>query len=642
MLNIKHKGYGLLLPTVACAALIGGVGLGVTKMSNVSVGAILSTKTKYIGQQYALNTADKYCRLHNYASLSGFDKRKIDGNDDYYEEVIVTDSTVPIVNGSTEMSSVASKDITVNVYHKEADRMPLVSSIKLYRTDPATFEPGFNMVANDATSMNEYQAMSANAFRELLKSKISDDMNADTGDVAMSANASKLYINSILKNYALADDTVSVENDAGVGSPFRGVYINQDGVAKPIDVIVRGNKSTDADPLVLVPEKKGSTWQFNTIRKSQLKGSEKTTFTVTIKQTPNQTITVTTDDGVKHTESFDAKKGTTWTATVNGSTGYNPGKLISTSGTVTGATTVSATEATIKQFDFNITQSEGQTITVTTGDGVKHTESFKAKYGTTWSATVVADEGTSTEIGQTLFNEGHYNNDKIYSVKIPNDVTQIRLSGHWGTHHVVDNSQIYYVNNKEYENDNPAVKNIYVEVTPSSTINIKAYADTEAPDVDKDRFLDAWGVFVAKRIVGNDKNYTAGNLIVNGTDIGSTSGSGTVTGTVSVNAKEKILYSIDEDVLDIPSDISSIKISGWVGCHHIPDYIPDDFNIASFGYKFDEVFYPFHDVSSDRVSLTIPVSEGKHTIQLYYDQDNGSSDVMFHPVLNDRKIIYIK
>ena len=107
MLNIKHKGYGLLLPTVACAALIGGVGLGVTKMSNVSVGAILSTKTKYIGQQYALNTADKYCRLHNYASLSGFDKRKIDGSNDYYEEVVVSDSTVPIVNGSTEMSNVA-------------------------------------------------------------------------------------------------------------------------------------------------------------------------------------------------------------------------------------------------------------------------------------------------------------------------------------------------------------------------------------------------------------------------------------------------------------------------------------------------------------------------------------------------------
>ena len=559
MLNIKHKGYGLLLPTVACAALIGGVGLGVTKMSNVSVGAILSTKTKYIGQQYALNTADKYCRLHNYASLGGFEKRKIDGSDNYYEEVVVSDSTVPIVNGSTEMSSVASKDITVNVYHKEADRMPLVSSIKLYRTDPATFEPGFNMVANDATSMNEYQAMSANAFRELLKSKISDDMNADTGDVAMSANASRLYINSVLKNYALADDTVSVENDAGVGSPFRGVYIDQDGVAKPIDVIVRGNKSTDADPLILVPEKKGSTWQFNTIRKSQLKGSEKTTFTVTIKQTPNQTITVTTSDGVKHTESFDTKKGTTWTATVNGATGYNPGKLISTSGTITGATTVSATEATIKQFDFNITQSEGQTITVTTGDGIKHTESFKAKYGTTWSAIV---EGTIKEISTINIAGEHYS--------ISEDADKTSYTTDWKTYVVPDNVNYieYYgivrCHHKNNETDgadldfNFKLNGKYVSssrkfnVKSGDVIQYRVFVGYEGP-YSGGRVDWSINALLSKPTYVN----TAGNLIVNNKNTGGTTASGTVTGTVSVNATNQ-QDPIDGDVIDIPRDISKM------------------------------------------------------------------------------------
>ena len=65
MFNFRHKGYGLLLPTIACAALIGGVAVGITKMSNVSVKAVTSTKTKYTGQQYALNTADKFCRLSN-------------------------------------------------------------------------------------------------------------------------------------------------------------------------------------------------------------------------------------------------------------------------------------------------------------------------------------------------------------------------------------------------------------------------------------------------------------------------------------------------------------------------------------------------------------------------------------------------
>lgn len=393
MFNFRHKGYGLLLPTIACAALIGGVAVGITKMSNVSVKAVTSTKTKYTGQQYALNTADKYCRLANYASLAGFEKRKIDGSDDYYEEVIVTDNTVPLFQGSVETGSAPSKDITVNVYHKEGDRMPLVSSVKLYRTDPATFDPSFNMVANDAASTSENQALSANAFREMLNSKVSGGI-AFGSDVAMSANATKVYIDRLLKNYALTDSSVGIKDLNDAGTAHRGVYVDAEGFIKPTDIIVRGNKTTEADPLILIPVKlSDGSWAFDSLRKSKLGKPENQTYTVSIKQTPNQTITVTTSDGTKHTSDFAVKVGTTWTATVDADTGYNAGKLIASSGTVNGATTVSATEATIKTFDFNITQSAHQTITVTTGDGVKHTSSFVAKYGTTWTAQVVADSG---------------------------------------------------------------------------------------------------------------------------------------------------------------------------------------------------------------------------------------------------------
>ena len=239
-------------------------------MSNVSVKAVTSTKTKYTGQQYALNTADKYCRLSNYASLAGFEKRKIDGSDDYYEEVIVTDNTVPLFQGSVETGSAPSKDITVNVYHKEGDRMPLVSSVKLYRTDPATFDPSFNMVANDATSTSENQALSANAFREMLNSKVSGGI-AFGSDVAMSANASKLYIDSVLKNYALTDSTVGIRNLNDAGTTHRGVYVDAEGFIKPTDIIIRGNKSTEADPLILIPVKlSDGSWAFDSLRKSKL------------------------------------------------------------------------------------------------------------------------------------------------------------------------------------------------------------------------------------------------------------------------------------------------------------------------------------------------------------------------------------
>ena len=527
MFNFRHKGYGLLLPTIACAALIGGVAVGMTKMSNVSVKAVTSTKTKYTGQQYALNTADKYCRLTNYASLAGFEKRKIDGSDDYYEEVIITDNTVPLFQGSVETGSAPSKDITVNVYHKEGDRMPLVSSVKLYRTDPATFDPNFNMVSNDASSMTENQAMSANAFREMLNSKVSGDI-AFGSDVAMSANASKLYIDSVLKKYALTDSSVGIKDLNDAGTAHRGVYVDAEGFIKPTDIIVRGNKTTEADPLVLIPVKlPDGSWAFDTLRKSKLGKAESQTYMVSIKQTPNQTITVTTSDGTKHTSDFTAKIGTTWTATVNADTGYNAGKLIASSGTVNGATTVSATEATIKTFDFNITQSANQTITVTTGDGVKHTSSFTAKYGTTWTAQVVADSSNSS----IILGSGKYNTGETYTFKVPDDVYEIKIGGHFGPHHLEDDYQVYYVNGEKYDIDNEVTESIPpISVTPGSTLSITAEADTSV--FNESSFLDRWVVGYVKTIT----NSGAGNLVINDTDTGSTTGSGTVTGTMNVSA----------------------------------------------------------------------------------------------------------
>lgn len=568
MFNIKHKGYGLLLPTIACAALIGGVAVGITKMSNVSVKAVTSTKTKYTGQQYALNTADKYCRLANYASLAGFEKRKINGSDDYYEEVIVTDNTVPLFQGSVETGSAPSKDITVNVYHKEGDRMPLVSSVKLYRTDPATFDPSFNMVANDAASTSENQALSANAFREMLNSKVSGDI-AFGSDVAMSANATKVYIDRLLKNYALTDSSVGIKDLNDAGTAHRGVYVDAEGFIKPTDIIIRGNKSTEADPLILIPVKlPDGSWAFDSLRKSKLGKPENQTYTVTIKQTPNQTITVTTSDGTKHTSDFTAKVGTTWSATVNADTGYNVGKLIASSGTVNGSTTVSATEATIKTFDFNITQSAHQTITVTTGDGVTHTSSFVAKYGTTWTAQVVADGSSSGGSSSSLPVEERvlWSNDNDgrkmgnFSIVIPETCNIVKV---WGIAHCVTNDSgmllttsinnldtdkcwLELVSTDGYEDENE----VYVGVTPGAKYNLNAYLDLE------DDGWFSWGIYSSKSInehipdiedyisgigssSGSDviSGFKVGNLIVNGIDTGSTTGSGTVTGTVNVSAK---------------------------------------------------------------------------------------------------------
>lgn len=612
MFNFRHKGYGLLLPTIACAALIGGVAVGITKMSNVSVKAVTSTKTKYTGQQYALNTADKYCRLTNYASLAGFEKRKIDGSDDYYEEVIITDNTVPLFQGSVETGSAPSKDITVNVYHKEGERMPLVSSVKLYRTDPATFDPSFNMVANDAASTSENQALSANAFREMLNSKVSGNI-AFGSDVAMSANASKLYIDSVLKNYALTDSSVGIKDLNDAGTAHRGVYVDAEGFIKPTDIIIRGNKSTEADPLILIPVKlPDGSWAFDSLRKSKLGKGANQTYTVSIKQTPNQTITVTTSDGTKHTSDFTAKVGTTWTATVDADTGYNAGKLIASSGTVNGATTVSATEATIKTFDFNITQSAHQTITVTTGDGVKHTSSFVAKYGTTWTAQVVADGSNGDSSGavnlpvgeQVLWlTDNDMSKDGDFNLVIPegcnvikcNSFVDNRGSANW------NDGQYFmyvYVKNKDTgkswvsleagEKDGSS-SITYIGVTSGATYNMNAALYGEVDDSGKfyskisySKSINEHTPDIEDYISGSgsgssgsgSSGYTAGNLIVNGTDTGSSTGNGIVTGTMNVSAtaagvpdKETVLGT-GEGTYIVPAGVKILHIE----CEIYPRY----------------------------------------------------------------------
>lgn len=107
------------------------------------------------------------------------------------------------------------------------------------------------------------------------------------------------------------------------------------------------------------------------------------TVTVTIVQSANQTITVICN-GNSYTSTFTAKAGSTYTASISASTGYNAGTLSSTSGTLTDNITISATAATLKTYTYTINQPTGGTITVTV-DGVAHTSTFTVQHGKTAS-----------------------------------------------------------------------------------------------------------------------------------------------------------------------------------------------------------------------------------------------------------------
>lgn len=107
------------------------------------------------------------------------------------------------------------------------------------------------------------------------------------------------------------------------------------------------------------------------------------TVTVTIVQSANQTITVICN-GNSYTSTFTAEAGSTYTASISASKGYNAGKLSSTSGTLTDNITISATAATLKTYTYKINQPTGGTITVTV-DGVAHKSTFTVQHGKTAS-----------------------------------------------------------------------------------------------------------------------------------------------------------------------------------------------------------------------------------------------------------------
>lgn len=115
------------------------------------------------------------------------------------------------------------------------------------------------------------------------------------------------------------------------------------------------------------------------------------TVTVTIVQSANQTITVICN-GNSYTSTFTAKAGSTYTASISASTGYNAGTLSSTSGTLTDNITISATAATLKIYTYTINQPTGGTITVTV-DGVAYTSTFTVQHGKTASNLCTPNSG---------------------------------------------------------------------------------------------------------------------------------------------------------------------------------------------------------------------------------------------------------
>lgn len=132
-------------------------------------------------------------------------------------------------------------------------------------------------------------------------------------------------------------------------------------------------------------------------------------FTVTINQSPNQTITVTYN-GQEYTNSFVASYGSKYTVSISPKNGYIAGTLNHTSGIITDNIIISATAATLKKYTITVTQPTNGKITINGSTGT----SFIFDAGTQITVQAIANNGykvTALNVNQST---------KILSANIEN------------------------------------------------------------------------------------------------------------------------------------------------------------------------------------------------------------------------------
>jgi hypothetical protein len=139
-------------------------------------------------------------------------------------------------------------------------------------------------------------------------------------------------------------------------------------------------------------------------------------YTVTIEQSPNQTISVLCN-GKTYVGTFKAPKGSKFTVRIDGSRdGYVPGTLNMTSGTVNGNVIVKANPATVKTFTMKILDInlQNQIVQVSITDPTGHVDEFNApctiegvKYGSQFKFTSMMRSGyqPSRYIGPFMINK---------------------------------------------------------------------------------------------------------------------------------------------------------------------------------------------------------------------------------------------
>ena len=183
---------------------------------------------------------------------------------------------------------------------------------------------------------------------------------------------------------------------------------------KSIDISVQGNPNNIWMGGGIVTDPANTNTVINSNIEISATAATRRSYEFTLAATTHQTITVTYTEPGKSTVTKKSSSsvqyitvlaGTTWSATVAGATGYNPGTLqYGSSGTITDyGTIIYASAATLKTYNLKLGATTNQKITLkytNTTNGTSYTkkstttaQSFTVGYGTKWTATLAADDG---------------------------------------------------------------------------------------------------------------------------------------------------------------------------------------------------------------------------------------------------------
>jgi len=294
---------------------------------------------------------------------------------------VITSGSTQTVSGAVTISATTSKNTYPVTIVQSSNQTITVSCNGTDYTESFNAEHGLKYTAK-ITAVTGYTA-----------GTLSSTSGTITGAVTISATAATINTYSVTINQT-SNQVISCKcNGTSYNKSFTAEY---NSIVS--DIIITPSTGYDSGTLSIEGGLAYTSGRYYLRGNATISASNATlkVYTFTLPATTNQTITVKvgsqTYTSTSSVQTFNITHGQTWSATIAGATGYNPGTLSATSGTASGDITLTVTAATLKTYTVTIVQPTNGKITVTY-NSKEYTSNFTATHGSTLSLLCTPNSG---------------------------------------------------------------------------------------------------------------------------------------------------------------------------------------------------------------------------------------------------------